>query len=403
MTWKNFFPIKNCTESALQVLSYLQSRGIQPKDELVFQLDNNKDFIIIFWACLLGGIIPVPLTMGRNDDHRQKLFNVWKVLTHPYIIISPENLSKLEKYAELHDYRETINSIKLNTIDVVNIYSIRKQGIINIPNEDDIAYVQFSSGSTGDPKGIKLTHKNLITNAKAILKGLQSPESGDIFFTWMPLTHDMGLIGFHITPVVAGWQHFIMPTDLFIRRPSLWLQKISQHKITFTASPNFGYQYVINRFDDKSIKDLDLSCLRLLANGAEPISASLCKQFTNKFASYGLHKNVIFPVYGLAEASLAVTFTEPRNEVQTLNIDRKKLNCGDKIIEVKNNEGPSFVNVGKMLENCNVRITDMSNRLIDDDVIGRVHIKGENVTSGYYNNPDATKKIISSDGWLDNW
>ena len=386
---------------ALQVLSFLQSKGLKSKDELVFQLDNNKDFIIVFWACILGGIIPIPLTLGRNDDHRQKLFNVWKVLNHPYLIISPENQDKLKSHAEQYGHKIVFRNIRQHIINAHDIYSVKKPGGINNSSENDIAYIQFSSGSTGDPKGVTLTHKNLITNANAILKGIKSPLTGDTFFTWMPLTHDMGLIGFHITPTIAGWQHFIMPTDLFIRRPSLWLQKISQHKITFTASPNFGYRYVINRFDDKSNANLDLSSLRLLANGAEPISASLCTEFTNKFISYGLRKNVIFPVYGLAEASLAVSFTEPNDEIQTIKIDRKKLNCGNKIIQTKNRHGLSFVNVGKVLDNCSINITDDSDKPVDENTIGRVKIKGENVTTGYYNNPSATKKIIANSGWLD--
>ncbi len=389
-------------EHALSTLLLLQNKGLKPGDELVLQLDNSKTYIIVFWACILGGIIPIPLTIGRTDDHRLKLFNVWEILNNPHLIISKQDLEKLAIFAGtkgLQHKFETLNNNKILFEEV--IFNETGQGKLHYPKEDDIAYVQFSSGSTGDPKGVILTHKNLLTNSHAILKSLKSPKSGEIFFTWMPLTHDMGLIGFHITPFVAGWQHYIMPTELFIRRPSLWLQKISEHKVTFTASPNFGYRYVINRFDEKSVIDLDLSCLRLLANGAEPISAILCEEFTNKFAEYGLHKYVIFPVYGLAEASLAVTFTKPLSEIQTLKIDRTRLNCGDNITEVKDKKGLSFVNVGEILENCYIRITDNLNNMVDDDIIGRIQIKGDNVTRGYYNNPIASEKIISKDGWLD--
>ena len=398
---EEFLSYQELHNLSLQVLAYFQELQIQPKSEIVFQIDDNKIFIIVFWACILGGYIPVPLTVGRNDDHRNKFFNIWKILNNPYLIISCENLEKLEKHATLFFNYELFSIIKEKRINVKSIFNIKKIGKIHEPDAKDIAYVQFSSGSTGNPKGVILTHLNLISNAKSIIKGIKSPAIGDKFLTWMPLTHDMGLIGFHITPLVAGWQQYIMPTELFIRRPSLWLHKINQHKITFTASPNFGYRYVLDRFDEVSFGSLNLSSLRLLANGAEPISASLCEEFTKKFAPYGLHKNVIFPVYGLAEASLAVTFTKPYNAVLTLNLKRGKLNPKDIIEETKDDNGVSFVNLGSQVENCHVCIFDDLGNPVSDDIIGLIKIKGENVTSGYYNNPKSTKLLISKEGWLD--
>jgi surfactin family lipopeptide synthetase A len=398
---EEFISYQKLHNLSLQVLAYFQELQIQPKDEIVFQLDDNKIFTVVFWACILGGYIPIPLTVGRNDDHRNKFFNVWEILNNPYLIISCENLEKLEKHATLFKNYEFLNVVKKKRINAGSIFSSKKNGRIHNTDEKDIAYVQFSSGSTGNPKGVILTHQNLITNAKSIIKGIKSPESGDKFFSWMPLTHDMGLIGFHITPLIAGWQQYLMPTELFIRRPSLWLHKIDQHKITFTASPNFGYRYVLDRFDEVSSGSLNVSSLRLLANGAEPISGSLCKEFTEKFTSYGLCKNTIFPVYGLAEASLAVTLTKPHDEVLTLTLKRDKLNQGDIIEETKYDNGVSFVNVGSQVENCYVRIFDDSDNQVSDNIVGRIKIKGENVTQGYYNNPKSTKLLISIDGWLD--
>jgi acyl-CoA synthetase (AMP-forming)/AMP-acid ligase II/acyl carrier protein len=385
---------------SLNVLAYLQSKGIRQGDELVLQLENPKTFIIVFWACILGGIIPVPLTLGRNDDYRLKLFNVWEILNNPHLIISQQNLEKLQVFAEtknlLHNFEKLSNSKVLEEA----AFKENRHGKIHYPDENDIAYVQFSSGSTGDPKGVTLSHKNLLTNSLALLKGAKSPKNGEILFSWMPLTHDMGLIGLHITPFVAGWQHYIMPTELFIRRPSLWLQKISEYKATVTASPNFGYRYLINRLNQDSIKNIDLSTLRLIFNGAEPIAYDLCQEFIKKLQIYDLKENVIFPVYGLAEASLAVTLSEPEKAVEKLTLNRRKLNKGDQVIVTKSNDGIDIVNVGKPVENCNIRII-IDNKQAGDKVIGNIQIKGDNVTSGYYNNTLATSKIKTKDGWLD--
>lgn len=397
---EDFLSYSQLKESSLQVLSFLQSKGIQPKDELVFQIEDSKVFIILFWACILGGIIPIPLTLGVSEDQRQKLLNIWKNLDNPYLIISGVNLLKLEKYTHAIGL-DTFNSIHAKVIDVADIFSVEK----NVENSyyaesNSIAYIQFSSGSTGIPKGVILTHENLITNIKAILRGIKSPENGDSFFSWLPLTHDMGLIGFHLTPLFAGWHHYIMPTSLFIRRPSLWLEKISQHRISFTASPNFGYRYVVSRMKEDLLMSLDLSCLRVIVNGAEPISEALCEVFYKAFSPYGLRRNVIFPVYGLAEASLAVTFTDPSDLIGAISIDRKKMGIGDHVIKVDHDEGLVVVNVGKPIDNCSVRIVNQENCLLGNLRIGQIQIKGGNVTPGYYNNIDATKIILSNDGWL---
>lgn len=397
---ETFFKGKELREKANKVLAFLQSKGIQPKEELVFQIEDNETFIIVFWACLLGGIIPVPLAQGRTADHFHKLFKVWGLLKKPHLIVSPQYLSRIAKEAVLSKTEELFLEIKENTLYIEELFSVEKEAIAADVKEDDIAYIQFSSGSTGNPKGVTLTHKNLITNIRGILDGINAPSDGDLFFSWMPLTHDMGLIGFHLTPFLAGWNHYIMSTSLFIRRPLLWLEKISEHRITFSASPNFGYSYLIRRFKKDSIKNLDLSSLRIIVNGAEPISADLCNEFYNLFSNYGLRSNVIFPVYGLAEASLAVTFSRPIENVKSIEIDRKYLGMGDRVHVINKDKSLSLVNVGKPIKGCRVRIVDSNKVPVEEGIIGEIQIEGNNVTAEYYGNEIATHKTIGKDGWL---
>src|ERR1035437_4609480 len=388
---------KDLFAKSLVVLSNLQKKGLLPGHEVVIQLDNNKNFILVFWACILGGFIPVPLNVAKNHELALKTLNVWNFLIMPYLVSSVQNIDRL---ANTYGLAEFINNIRDKIFIENDLFEGNEFGNIFYPKDDDLAYIQFSSGSTGNPKGVKLTHKNLITNSTSILKGMKLPLQGDLSFSWMPLTHDMGLIGYHITPMVAGYDHYIMPTELFIRRPSLWLQKISEHRITNTASPNFGYKYLINRLDEESNKNIDLSSLRLILNGAEPISYDLCKEFVERLATYGLKRNVILPVYRLAEASLAVTFCQPEKEIQTLKIKRDFLNIGDNIqIAKSGEEGITLIDVGKPIDKCYVKIA-YNQHVVSEDMIGNIYIKGENVTSGYYNNEKATKEIIDIEEWL---
>lgn len=384
-----FFSYKYIFNRAQDVARALRSKGIQPGNELVFQFTDNKNFVICFWACIISGIIPVPLSIGNSDEQKLKITNVWKLLKAPFLVTEKSVLQG--SFFPGPDRVIYIEELACNSNDE----------IINIPNENDIAFIQFSSGSTGTPKGVILTHKNLLVNINAIHKGIQSPDSGDLFCSWMPLTHDMGLIGFHLTPLYAGWNHFIMPTELFIRNPNLWLNKISEHKISFTASPNFGYRYVLKHIDRSKCLHLDLSCLRVIVNGAEPISADLCHEFVEKMASFGLRKSVIFPVYGLAEASLAVTFSQIEHAIVTTSISRHNLGVGKKVFETENlKDGLALVEVGKPVDDCEIRITDESNNALPGEHIGYIQIKGENVTRGYYGNDEKYNEAVTKDGWL---
>ncbi|MGB3467441.1 MAG: condensation domain-containing protein, partial [Cyclobacteriaceae bacterium] len=396
-----FLSYKELFDQSLSVLSYLQDKNIGKGDELVFQIENNKDFLILFWGCLMGGIIPVPLSVGRNADHRKKILNIWKILDAPHLIGSEKSIEKTLSLlsAESPD-KVLLDDIHQKKLFLHNVFNCKKQGEIVEISDKDIAYIQFSSGSTGTPKGVKLTHQNLVANVNAILNGIDSPDSGDTFFSWMPLTHDMGLIGYHLSPLTAGWNHYLMPTDLFIRRPMLWLKKISEHRLTFTASPNFGYKYVMDRMKESDLDGIDLSSLRIITNGAEPISTKVCEEFLEVFSPYGLKETTMFPVYGLAEACLAVTFSDPNAKIKSVSLNRNYLKVGDQVRMAEGNDGLSFVNLGVAVQDCAVRVVDDNQQELGEGRIGNLEISGINVTSGYYNNPEATANAILPDGWL---
>ncbi len=393
---------KELYSTACTFLYGLQSKGIQQGDELIFQIEDNESFLYTFWACLLGGIVPVPVTVGNNDEHRHKLLNIWRILKRPYLVCEHKTFLSLEKFTSEKSSENIFNEIKLKMVYIEDVKESEDvQGRIHRPSPTDTAFIQFSSGSTGDPKGVVLTHENLIANTEAIAHGAGiNPE--DIVLNWMPLTHDMGLIGFHLMTLLADAGQWIMSTALFVRHPTLWMDKTSQHRATVLYSPNFGYKHFLSFYSTGVQKDWDLSCVRVIFNGAEPISAELCNTFLRKLEEYGLKRTAMFTVYGLAEASVGVSFPPQGEEFKCVYIHRKSLNIGGAVVEVsrEHRECVCFVEVGYPIDYCQVRICDENNQAVNDGVIGYIQIKGKNVTSGYYNNQEATARVMTADGWL---
>jgi fengycin family lipopeptide synthetase D len=397
---ESFMSYNELYSKAVSVLGCLQSSGLEQGEQLILQADGNRDFLCIFWACVLGGIIPVPVTVGNNYEHRHKLFRIWGTLKKPNLITDGKILSTLDKHSRENNLENKFEEIKLKTILLQDLSYSGKEGNIYEAQPDDIAFIQFSSGSTGDPKGVILTHQNLLTNIDAILAGIKCT-SMDSSLSWMPLTHDMGLIGFHLAAFFGGINQYIMPTSLFIRHPTLWIKKANEHKVSIISSPNFGYRYFLNFFKADMAESWDLSHIRLIFNGAEPISINLCNEFITAMETYGLKKNVMFPVYGLAEASLAVTFPPVNEEFFCHIVDRGSISPGHKVKESsESDEGIAFIDNGYPVKNCFVRICDDKDKVLDENMVGMIQIKGKNVTQGFYNNAEETAKLITKDGWL---
>ncbi len=220
--------------------------------------------------------------------------------------------------------------------------------------------------------------------------------------SWMPLTHDMGLIGFHLMMFSARVHSCLMPTDLFVRRPLLWMSLASRIGATILCSPNFGYRHYLKVLADRSIEGLDLSAVRLIFNGAEPISVPLCKEFLDRLEPAKLNRNAMFPVYGLAEASLAVSFPPLGSPLQTVSLNRHKMAVGDTIERVSGTDRDAIelVSEGQPIPYSQVRIAGDDDQPLPDGRVGHVHISGANVTLGYFENPQANAEAFTADKWL---
>ena len=262
-------------ENALAMLGALQARGLQPGDELIIFSKSNESFVVAFWAAILGGIVPVPVAVGISDEHKLKLFRILSQLENPTLFTEMEQLQRLHDFAEeqaLAQITELLDTHAVLMSDVVP----GDHGEICNAGPEDIGFIQYSSGSTSDPKGVVLTHRNLCVNIRAIVEGFDWRDD-DQSLSWMPLTHDMGLIGFHLSVMAAGMNHAVMDTNVFVRRPLLWMSKAHELRATQLCSPNFGYKHFLKLFERKGLPGIDLSCVKLIIIGAEPISWDLCE------------------------------------------------------------------------------------------------------------------------------
>ena len=385
---------------ARDTCSYFYKIGIKKNDELVLYFSDQESFIVTFWACILGGIIPVPLSARGEDEYISKFYKIWLTLNNPFLICEDTLFDKVRNYFAKRSVSNFLE-IESKRVDLNEFSKYEGEiGNINIlPN--DIAYIQYSSGSTGHPKGIILTHQNLSYNTHDIITH-SNINTRDSMLSWMPLTHDMGLIGVHLTGLVAGINQILIPTSLFIKRPSLWFDLTTRHRSTLLYSPNFGLNYLMSFLSSGQKYQWDLSCVRMIYIGAELISQSILKKFLEQFRIYRLRNDCLFPCYGLAEASVAVSIRKASDNLTCHSLDKSRLNLGDKIRIIADTSPHStkVLEVGSPISNCKVRICDEDNNPFEAQVVGEIQIKGYNVTQGYYNNQSLTEDTFSPDGWL---
>jgi acyl-CoA synthetase (AMP-forming)/AMP-acid ligase II/aryl carrier-like protein len=388
-------------QRAVGLLGIFQERGLKRGDHLILFVRQNAAFLDAFWACILGGIVPVPVAVGISDEHRLKLLRITRLLRQPWVFSDRKSLARVADFAAAAEFACEAAVLRERAVLIEDITSLAATGRPCDPQPDDVAFVQFSSGSTSAPKGVVLTHANLVANWVGIATSTRFRE-GDRALSWMPLTHDMGLIAMHLFMVCSRMPSAIMPTDVFVRRPLLWLEAATRLRSTVLASPNFGYRYYLKLLDDRPVDHLDLSSVRVIYNGAEPISASLVREFQQRMAPARLPPHAVFPVYGLAEASVGVSTPEPGSPMKTLIVDRHRLQIGESVAglhDAANRDALELVGVGRVAPPCELRIADDVDRELGAERVGHIQIRGSNVTAGYFENPQANAQLRTPDGW----
>ena len=385
-------------QGASKVAAGIQQQGIQSGETVAIMLPTGSDYFFSFYGILLTGAVPVPIyppvRRSQLEDHLHRHSGILNNCVATILITMPE----AKVVAQL--LKSQVLSMRA-VVTVADLSSSPASFIRPSLSPDDVAFLQYTSGSTGNPKGVVLTHANLLANMRAMGKAVEATPD-DVFVSWLPLYHDMGLIGAWLGSMYFAMLLVVMSPLSFLSRPKSWLWAIHQYRGTLSASPNFGYELCLKRLNDEDIEGLDLSSWRLAFNGAEAVSPDSIERFTRRFQTVGFKPETMMPVYGLAESSVGLAFPPLHRKPVIDRIDRDKFSHTGQAIaaEPADKNALSFVGCGHALSGHQIRIVDADGKELPERHKGNLQFRGPSVTSGYFRNPEATKKLFIGD-WLD--
>ena len=382
----------------------LHARGLVKGDRLAIAVPDPDEFVLSFLGAMMGGIVPVPISPQLSFKNIESYHDT---VAH---IANASGASLLLTTTTTRQFVDPIVPRAPQLRGVITVDELGKEdhGKVDVKiDPTDLAFLQFTSGSTSRPKGVMVSHRNLAWNSESfMIHGLAKDSSFDKGVTWLPLFHDMGLIGFVVGTIFTDIPVVFLPTASFVRNPRIWLDKIHQHRGTITYAPNFAYALVAKRLKDKDVADLDLSCLRRAGCGAEPIQAKTLRDFASKLAPARFDAKAFLPSYGMAEATLAITFVPHSTGVRTDTIEKQSLERGDaKPAPGIEDEGvQELVNCGRPFPEHHVAIVDEAGNRLGDRQVGHIITRGPSVSSGYYQEPELTseafKKGPDGETWL---
>jgi len=372
----------------------LQERGMRKGDHVALILPEAGDFVPTFLGVIQGGGVPVPLyppmgvgQLGGYLDHSKHIVSA----SRSRLLVTNRQIKAV--IGKIHESAPDLQAI-LQMPDLDGDPSLWKDPGLTV---DDPCFIQFTSGSTSRPKGVVVTHGNLAHNAHAVMRdGLDSNDE-DRGVSWLPLFHDMGLIGFVIAPIHHRVPVSFMSPMTFLKRPATWLEVLSKHRGTITYGPNFSYAITAKRVRDRDLEGLDLSHVRVAGCGAEPIQADTLRAFADRFSRIGFSEKAFVPSYGMAEYTLAIAFS---TGVPTDRVDQEKLWTDGEAVPVEDG-GLEIVGCGRSFPEHGIRIVDVDSREpLEDRKVGEIEVRGPSVMQGYYENETETRRTIDDEGWM---
>jgi 1-acyl-sn-glycerol-3-phosphate acyltransferase len=385
-------------ERSRSVAAGLRERGLPRGGTVALMLRTEEGFFAAFFGTLLAGGVPVPLYPPLRADRIEEFAR------RQAAILRNAGAGLLVTFAEAAPAARLLRSRVPALREVVTVDRLAVAGSRSLPIEgaaDDPALVQYTSGSTGDPKGVLLTHANILANLRAIGQAI-GVRPDDVGVSWLPLYHDMGLIGCWLGALYFGIPIVLLSPLAFLSRPARWLQAIHAHQGTLSPAPNFAFDLCARKIPDEELEGLDLRSWRVAFNGSETVSADTLERFSRRFAPHGFRPEAMCPVYGLAEASVGLTISPVGRGPLVDRVAREPFERGRAIRPAVPAESAPvrFVSCGRPLPGHDVRIVDAAGRPVPERVEGGIEFKGPSVTPGYFHDPEATR-AVRHDAWMD--
>ena len=390
---------RELAEGARRVAAGLTERDVAPGDRVAIMLPTSLDFFFAFYGILYAGAVPVPIyppmQLSQIEDYVRRQAGILRNAAACMLVTPPEGV-RLGAF------------LRSQAPDIRRVESVATLSAGGAPERvrpsrdpSATALIQYTSGSTGDPKGVVLSHDNLLANIRAIGTAIDAT-SADVLVSWLPLYHDMGLIGAWLGSLYFGAAFYVMSPLTFLARPQSWLWAMHRFRATVSAAPNFAFERCVTKVDDAELKGLDLSALRFLANGAEPVSVQTLQRFCDKFGRYGFRRAAMAPVYGLAENAVSLTLPPLGRGPVIDRIDRAALTRFGKAEPAPATEANAIeiAACGQPIAGHEVRIIDELGHELGERHEGRLEFRGPSATSGYFRNEAKTRELFH-DGWLD--
>ena len=385
-------------DAGRRVAAGLVARDVVPGDRIALMLPTSLDFFITFFGVLYAGAVPVPIypptRLSQIEDHLRRQAGILRNAGATMLATVPEGLGVGRLLRAQVETLRTVESPAALRADSAELQAPKIDASAT-------ALIQYTSGSTGDPKGVVLSHANLLANIRA-MGAVMEASSADVFVSWLPLYHDMGLIGAWLGCLYFGAPLTVMSPLGFLARPESWLWAMHRCRATLSAAPNFAFELCLNKIDDADLEGLDLSSLRMVANGAEPVSVHTLRRFIERFGRYGFRAEAMAPVYGLAEDAVGLAFPPMGRGPVVDRVDREALSRDGVAAPARPDDAKPLevVACGRPLPDHEIRIVDEAGRELPERREGRLEFRGPSATSGYFRNAAKTAQLFH-EGWLD--
>ncbi len=386
-------------ETASRVAAGLASAGLNRNETVAIMLPTCADFFYAFFGVMLAGGVAVPIYPPARAD------KVEEYVRRQVLILRNAEVRFLISFDRVRAVSQIMRVSIPSLIDVTSVETLGRSGA-KLPARGiepaEIAFIQYTSGSTGDPKGVVLTHSNVLANVRGIGESV-NVRPDDFVVSWLPLYHDMGLIGSWLFSVYHGAPITLMSPLAFLSRPERWMWAMHDSRGSLCPAPNFSYELCARKISDESIQGLDLSRWRVAINAGEAVLPDTLERFAARFEPYGFRVTSFVPCYGLAESSVALTFT-PMDRAPVIDTIRRDIFESGGIAspaEPSDNNVLRFVANGRPMPGHEVKLLDDEGREVGERVQGRIFFRGLSRTSGYYRNPHATSAVMTPDGWMD--